>query len=458
MSDLVSRLKALVGESAVLTGDDAVPAGMARSRLGKPIAVVRPASTEQVSAVLRLCHELGQAVVPWGGCTGLVEGARADGAVALSLQRMNRIEEIDAEGATMTVECGCVLQTACEAAEAKGLFFPLDLGARGSATIGGNISTNAGGNRVLRYGMMRELVLGLEVVLADGTVMSSLNHLIKNNAGYDLKHAFIGSEGTLGVVTRAVLRLRPKPVSQNMALLAVDAFAHLPKLLRNLERGFGGTLSAFEVMWSDFYQLVTTPPAKGQAPIPHGHAYYVLIEALGGDQEEDSARFERVLAAELENGDIADAVIAKSRDECARIWALRDDVLQVARNAPIFTFDISLTLGKIENYITEVRDGLKSRWPDMTLMVFGHLGDGNLHLIPGVGDGSAQAHRDVEEIIYGALRRQGGSVSAEHGIGIEKRDYLAYSRSPNEIALMRTLKKAFDPKGILNPGKIFSAA
>ena len=458
MSDLVSRLKALVGESAVLTGDDAVPAGMARSRLGKPVAVVRPASTEQVSAVLRLCHELGQAVVPWGGCTGLVEGARADGAVALSLQRMNRIEEIDADGATMTVESGCVLQTACEAAEAKGLFFPLDLGARGSATIGGNISTNAGGNRVLRYGMMRELVLGLEVVLADGTVMSSLNHLIKNNAGYDLKHAFIGSEGTLGVVTRAVLRLRPKPVSQNMALLAVDAFAHLPKLLRNLERGFGGTLSAFEVMWSDFYQLVTTPPAKGQAPIPHGHAYYVLIEALGGDQEEDSARFERVLAAELENGDIADAVIAKSRDECARIWALRDDVLQVARNAPIFTFDISLTLGKIENYITEVRDGLKSRWPDMTLMVFGHLGDGNLHLIPGVGDGSAQAHRDVEEIIYGALRRQGGSVSAEHGIGIEKRDYLAYSRSPNEIALMRTLKKAFDPKGILNPGKIFSAA
>jgi FAD/FMN-containing dehydrogenase len=458
MSDLVSRLRALVGESAVLTGDDAVPAGMARSRLGKPVAVVRPASTEQVSAVLRLCHELGQAVVPWGGCTGLVEGARADGAVALSLQRMNRIEEIDAEGATMTVETGCVLQTACEAAEAKGLFFPLDLGARGSATIGGNISTNAGGNRVLRYGMMRELVLGLEVVLADGTVMSSLNHLIKNNAGYDLKHAFIGSEGTLGVVTRAVLRLRPKPVSQNMALLAVDAFAHLPKLLRNLERGFGGTLSAFEVMWSDFYQLVTTPPAKGQAPIPHGHAYYVLIEALGGDQEEDSARFERVLAAELENGDIADAVIAKSRDECARIWALRDDVLQVARNAPIFTFDISLTLGKIENYITEVRDGLKSRWPDMTLMVFGHLGDGNLHLIPGVGDGSAQAHRDVEEIIYGALRRQGGSVSAEHGIGIEKRDYLAYSRSPNEIALMRTLKKAFDPKGILNPGKIFSAA
>ncbi|MGZ5935189.1 MAG: FAD-binding oxidoreductase, partial [Rhizomicrobium sp.] len=315
---------------------------------------------------------------------------------------------------------------------------------------------NAGGNRVLRYGMMRELVLGLEVVLADGTVMSSLNHLIKNNAGYDLKHAFIGSEGTLGVVTRAVLRLRPKPVSQNMALLAVDEFAHLPRILRNLERGFGGTLSAFEVMWEDFYKLVTTPPAKGRAPLPHGHAYYVLIEALGGDQSEDSSRFERVLASELENGEIADAAIAKSKDECARLWGLRDDVLQVARNAPIFTFDISLTIGKVESYIAEVREGLRTRWPAMTLMVFGHLGDGNLHLIPGVGDGSAKAHKEVEEIIYGALRRRDGSVSAEHGIGLEKRDYLSYSRSPDEIALMRTLKKAFDPRNILNPGKIFA--
>ena len=266
MSELLPELVKLLGASAVIDGEEAVRTGLARGRLGAPLAVVRPASTAEVATVLRLCHERGQPVVPWGGCTGLVDGARADGAIALSLQRMNRIEEIDAEGATMTVEAGAILQSVCEAAEGKGLFFPLDLGARGSATIGGNISTNAGGNRVLRYGMMRDLVLGLEVVLADGTILSSLNHLIKNNAGYDLKHAFIGSEGTLGVVTRAVLRLRPKPVSQNMALLAVDEFAHLPRILRNLERGFGGTLSAFEVMWSDFYKLVTTPPAKGQFP------------------------------------------------------------------------------------------------------------------------------------------------------------------------------------------------
>ena len=459
MIDLVPQLKEILGPNGVVDGEEAAQSGLLpRGRLGVPIAIARPASTAEVASVLRLCHDAGQPVVPWGGCTGLVEGARADGAIALSLQRMNRIEEIDAEGATMTVEAGCILQSVCEAADAKGLFFPLDLGARGSATIGGNISTNAGGNRVLRYGMMRELVLGLEVVLADGTVMSSLNHLIKNNAGYDLKHAFIGSEGTLGVVTRAVLRLRPKPVSQNMALLAVDAFAHLPRILRNLEKGFGGTLSAFEVMWEDFYKLVTTPPAKGRPPVPHGHAYYVLIEALGGDQDEDASRFERVLAAELENGEIADAAIAKSKDECARLWALRDDVLQVAQNAPIFTFDVSLAIGRMENYIAEVRQGLKAKWPAMTLMVFGHLGDGNLHLIPGVGDGSAKAHKDVEDIIYGALRKQGGSVSAEHGIGLEKRDYLSYSRTADEITLMRSLKKAFDPKNILNPGKIFAVA
>src|SRR5450755_3066732 len=455
MSDLVTRLKALVGESAVLTGDDAVPAGLARSRLGKPLAVVRPASTEQVSAVLRLCHELGQAVVPWGGCTGLVDGARADGAIALSLQRMNKIEEIDAEGATMTVESGCVLQTACEAAEAKGLFFPLDLGARGTATIGGNISTNAGGNRVLRYGMMRELVLGLEAVMANGTVMSSLNHLIKNNAGYDLKQLFIGSEGTLGVVTRAVLRLRPKPASDNIAFLAVDAFEHLPRLLRRLERALSGSLSAFEVMWSDFYELVTTSPAAGRPVLSYGHPFYVLVEAMGANVDEDAEPFERVLAEALEAGEIADAAVAKSLGERKAMWALRDDVGQTMRNAPIFAFDISLRISDMETYVDEVRGALHVRWPTtVSLMVFGHLGDGNLHLIVGVGDRSPATRRAVEETVYGPLRRLNGSISAEHGIGLQKREFLSWSRSPAELALMRTLKRSLDPRNILNPGKI----
>ncbi|HEV2561191.1 MAG TPA: FAD-binding oxidoreductase [Rhizomicrobium sp.] len=455
MSDLVARLKTELGDSAVLSGSEGAQSGPAWGRLGAPLAVVRPKTTAQVATVLKLCHEADQAVVPWGGRTGLVEGTFADGAIALSLERMNRIIDIDADGATMTVEAGCVLQSVCEAAESKGLFFPLDLGARGSATIGGNISTNAGGNRVIRYGMMRELVLGLEAVLADGTIVSSLNHLIKNNAGYDLKQMFIGSEGTLGIVTQAVLRLRPKPASQNMALLAVDGFAKLPSILRNVEKGLGGTLSAFEVMWGDFYHLVTTPPAQGRAPLPHGHSHYVLIEAMGGDQADDSARFERVLADELEKGEIADAVIAKSKDECHRLWALRDDVLQVWRIAPVFTFDVSLGIREMESYTSAVREALLARWPTSALMIFGHMGDGNLHLIAGVGDGSEEARKAVEGIVYGGLRTCAGSVSAEHGIGLEKRSYLSYSRNPEEIALMGVLKRALDPHNILNPGKIF---
>ncbi|MDE2266788.1 MAG: FAD-binding oxidoreductase [Alphaproteobacteria bacterium] len=425
---------------------------------GGALAVARPSSTGQVSALVKAAAKAGVQIVPQGGNTGLVGSSMSypgERAIVLSLQRMNRIEEIDEQGATMTVEAGCVLQAACDAADAKGLFFPLDLGARGSATIGGNIATNAGGNRVIRYGMMRELVLGLEAVLADGTVISSLNRLIKNNAGYDLKHIFIGSEGTLGIVTRAVLRLRPKPVSQNVALLAIDSFEMLPRVLRSVERSLGGMLSAFEVMWEDFYRLVTTPPAQGTAPIPHGHSYYVLLEAMGGDQAEDGARFESALAAELDNGQVANAIVAKSKAECQRLWALRDDVAQVVRHAPFFTFDVSLPISEMEEYVREVRQALLSRWPATALMVFGHLGDGNLHLIPCVGDGSHETRAAVENIIYDALRSRRGSVSAEHGIGLEKRQYLSYSRNAQEIALMRALKQTLDPRNILNPGKIF---
>jgi FAD/FMN-containing dehydrogenase len=458
MDDLIGQLTAALGPDAVLEGPDAMAKshGASARSLGTPIAVLTPASTRDVSTILRLCHAAHQPVVPWGGKTGLVDGGVADGALALSLERMNRIEEIDALGATMTVEAGCVLQAVCEAADANGLFFPLDLGARGSATIGGNISTNAGGNRVIRYGMTRDMVLGLEAVLADGTVLSSLNRLIKNNAGYDLKQLFIGSEGTLGVVTRAVLRLRPRPVSQNTAFVAVDAFDRLPRFLRHMERALGGALSAFEVMLEDFYRLVTTPPAQGRPPISHGHPYYVLVEALGGDQAEDSARFERALTSSLQGGDLVDAVIAKSQTERDRMWALRDDVVQLARNFPIFVFDVSLRIVDMEDYIADIRRALAARWPGSSLVVFGHLGDGNLHVIAGVGDAGAAARHAVEAIIYGALRGRGGSISAEHGIGLEKRPYLGWSRGAEEIALMRRLKQMLDPRNILNPGKVLA--
>lgn len=458
MDDLIGRLRAALGPGAVLTGPEASAKaqGALGQPLGAPIAVLMPASTREVSEVLRLCHAARQPVVPWGGKTGLVDGGVADGALALSLERMHAIEEIDVLGATMTVDAGCVLQAVCEAADAHGLFFPLDLGARGSATIGGNISTNAGGNRVVRYGMMRDMVLGLEAVLADGTVLSSLNRLIKNNAGYDVKQLFIGTEGTLGIVTRAVLRLRPRPASQSTAFAAVDAFDRLPRVLRHMERALGGTLSAFEVMWEDFYKLVTTPPAMGRPPIPHGHPYYLLVEALGGDQAEDAARFERALTSALEEGDLADAVIGKSQAERDRLWALRDDTGQLARNFPFFIFDVSLSMAEMESYVAAIRQALRARWPGSSLVVFGHLGDGNLHVIVGVGDAGLDARHAVEAIVYDGLRGRAGSISAEHGIGLEKRPYLAWSRGAEEIALMRALKQMLDPRNILNPGKVLA--
>lgn len=457
MGDILESLRSLLGESGFIDGErarDAAHGGW--SRLGVPRAVLRPSTTDEVSQILGLCNMHRAPVVPWGGKTGLVEGANADGQFALSLERMNRIEEIDASGATMTVEAGCVLQTIAEAADAEGLFFPLDLGARGSATIGGNISTNAGGNRVIRYGMTREMVLGLEAVLADGTVVTSLNRLLKNNAGYDAKQLFIGTEGTLGIVTRAVLRLRAKPASHAVALAAADRFDHLPRLLRLAERRLGGSMSAFEVMWDDFYRLVTTSPAKGRAPLPHGHSYYVLVEALGGDEAADHAQFEQLLGEGLEQGFIADAVVAKSQAERGAIWSLRDDVAQCMRDGPAFTFDVSLPIPEMASYVEAVRRNFRARWPEgARLFVFGHLGDCNLHLIAGVGDGSASAREGVEHLIYGALEGRSGSVSAEHGIGLEKRRYLPLSRSPEEIALMRRLKQALDPRNILNPGKVF---
>jgi FAD/FMN-containing dehydrogenase len=300
---------------------------------------------------------------------------------------------------------------------------------------------------------MRDMVLGLEAVLADGTIVSSMNRLIKNNTGYDLKQLYIGSEGTLGVVTRAVLRLRPKPASHNTAFVAVDAFEALPKLLRTLESELAGALSAFEVMWPEFYTYVTTEPAKGRAPLPHGSAFYVLVEMLGAHPESDAARFEAVLGECLEAGLIFDAAIAKSDAERAALWGLRDDVGQPFRNGPAFTYDISLPIPEMPAYVATVRKGLTAKWGDKAeLTVFGHLGDGNLHLVAGVQDRAAKA--DIEAMVYAPLKAFAGSVSAEHGIGLQKKKYIGVSRSPVELAVMRTIKDALDPKGILNPGKI----
>ncbi|MEC7370676.1 MAG: FAD-binding oxidoreductase, partial [Pseudomonadota bacterium] len=323
-------------------------------------------------------------------------------------------------------------------------------------TIGGNVSTNAGGNRVIRYGMMRDQILGMEVVLADGTVVTSMNKIIKNNTGYDLKHLFVGAEGTLGIVTRIVLRLRPKPKSQQMAFVAVNTFSQVTRVLNLLDGALGGSLSAFEVLWKDYYKLVTSPPAEGRPPLAHDYEYYILVEALGGDSQSDEERFLNVLTQAMEEGTIIDAVVAQNQGERNAMWAIRDDVGQVAQNWPIFAFDISVPLNNMESYLIALRAELDDRWQDNTCMVFGHLGDGNLHIIVGMGESSAEAKKAVEEVVYRGLPERGGSVSAEHGIGVQKKAYLGMSRNADEIALMQMMKTALDPKGILNPGKIFS--
>jgi FAD/FMN-containing dehydrogenase len=458
MKTLIERIQAIVGPSGVLTGEDVSsrsdswpPAGGCKAK-----AIIRPGNTAEVAAVLRLCHEHEQPVVTHGGLTGLVGGAKAGPQeIVLSLERMRNMEPIDTANRTVVVDAGVPLQRIHEAAEEVGLLFPLDLGARGSATIGGNISTNAGGNSVIRYGMTREQVLGIEAVLADGTVISAMKDVIKNNTGYDLKQLFVGSEGTLGVVTRAVLRLRPLPRSQNTALVAVEDFDRVAAFLQSMDTALGGTLSAFEVMWDDFYHVVVGSGDKHGQPLKPDHAFYVLVESTGGNEEGDSAQFEAALEEAFEQGLLADAVIAQSKQQRADLWAIRDDIEGlVTKLYPPMAFDISLRIPLLEEYVQEVRSGLTALWPAARMVTFGHLGDGNIHLVISIGSLAANDVERVEKIVYEALGRRGGVISAEHGIGLEKRDYLGHSRSPEEIALMKTLKNAIDPNNILNPGKI----
>lgn len=452
---LFERLRSIVGEHGILNGEETAqrPAGFMRPDTLQASLLVRPKTTAEVAAVLKLCNEEKRAVVTQGGLTGLVHGAdTVPGQIVLSLERMNAIEEIDPVQRVAVAQAGVTLQAMQDAVAPYGLSFPLDLGARGTATIGGNAATNAGGNRVIRYGMMRAMVLGVEAVLADCTVVSSLNRMIKNNAGYDLKHLFIGSEGTLAVITRLVLRLSERPRSQDVAFVALNSFRSVTAFLKHMDRTLGGTLSAFEVMWREFYELVTTAPAASTPPLPHGHPYYVLVESLGADQEQDSARFIAALEKASEAELIVDAVVSGSERERRAIWAMRDDVMQVGRYGRPFTFDVSLPLAAMENYVIDVRRMLAARWPAHHCWVFGHLGDGNLHVVIRTGDDADRP--EVERIVYEPLAAIGGSVSAEHGIGLEKKAYLPLSRTPEEIGLMRTLKSALDPNNILNPGKI----
>jgi FAD/FMN-containing dehydrogenase len=449
---VIEELLGAIGEDCVMVGDAVHErsAGIWRADTVQAKALLRPRTTQQVSQALKICNAHGQSVIAHGGLTGLTGSAiTSPDDIALSLERMNAIEEINALDRTMVVQSGVILQTVQEAAEEQGLFFPLDLGGRGSCTIGGNISTNAGGNRVIRYGMARDMVLGLEAVLADGTVVSSMNQMIKNNAGYDLKQLFIGSEGSLGIVTRAVLRLREQPRSQATLVVAVAEFKKLAIFLKHMDASLGGALSAFEVMWNDFYTLVTTQPAKSQPPLSQDYPYYVLLEATGSQAES----VEAALADAFDQDLIVDAVVAQSETQRLQLWAMREDVEQFLRFTPSYAFDVSMRISSMEGYLAEVSKRLTECCEGYTSFTFGHMGDGNLHLV--IAPGKDVLDHDVESCVYEPLVAIGGSVSAEHGVGTEKKLYLGICRSDAEIHLMRTLKKALDPNGILNPGKIF---
>lgn len=456
-SAVLADLHVRFGADDVLAGD-ASPRHLkdwSTATGGTPLAILRPRSTEELSSMLAICHAHGQAVVPQGGLSGLVGGAvPGAGEVVVSLERMSAIEDIDLDSGTVTVQAGAVLQTLQEACREAGALVAVDLGARGSCQIGGNVSTNAGGNRVIRYGNTRESVLGLEVVLADGTVLSMMNRMVKNNAGMDLKHLFIGSEGVLGIVTRVVLKLQPLPQGVSTALVAVPDFASALRFLRHAQQSLSGQVSAFEIMWRDY--LDTSIAANRlRKPFATDYPVHVLIDMHCGQPETDAQRFEAMLEVAIEAGWILDAAVAQSVADAEALWAIRDGVAEVLRDhAPTLNFDVSVPVAQIGDCAQRVRANLERDWPQLKALFFGHVGDGNLHVVVCKVPQDAASVHAIEDAVYSVVRDYAGSISAEHGIGLLKRDWLAYSRTEAELALMRTLKRSLDPKGILNPGKM----
>lgn len=456
---IITALINSLGEDRVIAGSGVKERYHHIWQMHQPLnarAVVLPKSTKEVSETLRICNQHYQPVVMHGGRTNLVGGTETDsGEVVISFEKMNVIEEVDPESRTITVQAGVVLENVQQAAKQNGLLFPLNFGAKGSAQIGGIIATNAGGLQVLRYGMIRQLVVGLEAVLADGTVISSMKKLLKDNSAYDLKQLFIGSEGTLGVITRAVLRLVEVPNSRISALAGLSSYQNVVAFLKFMDQGLAGTMSSFELMWPDTYKVLTTPPATVPPPLPYDYQYYVLLDSLGSDENTDSLRFHMLLEEALKGELIQDAVPAESETDINRFWSIRENVDPMVSNSKhAQQFDISLPVPVIGETINRIVKELYELAEVEKVFAFGHVADGNIHLVIGKSEQNEELINKINDRVYKSLKSLGGSISAEHGIGVHKKRYLHFSRTPEEIQLMQTLKITLDPNHILNPGKV----
>ena len=462
MREIFDRLKSAAGPN----GFSEDPAEIAphleegRGRLhGKSALLLKPATTDQVSAILAICHETGTAIVPQGGNTGLVGGQTPlHDEVLLSLKRMNRIRQLDAPGMVLTAEAGVTLKQAQDAAATGHLLFPLTLGSEGSCTIGGNISTNAGGNHVLRYGMMRSLVLGLEVVLADGRVLPMLKSLHKDNSGYDLKQLFIGAEGTLGIVTAASLRLFPQPVQMVTAFTAVPSPGAALTLLGHMQASTGGLLSSFELISRATLELVLRHIPNTRDPLSAPSPWYVLMEVSGGAGASLEALAQSALEEAAATNLVTDAAVAQNQAQARSFWHMRETMSEAEKREGVsIKHDISVPVASIPAFIEEATAAVVKKFPGARPVCFGHMGDGNLHFnfnAPrGQDDAFAKEWDEVQLTVYDIVKNYSGSISAEHGIGRMKRDVLPRYKSSEELDAMRAVKAAFDPKNILNPGK-----
>lgn len=468
-ASLIDQLRAIVGAAHVLTEGDlsAYEQDWRKRSRGKALAVVRPASPQQVAEVVKACAAAGTAIVPQGGNTGLAVGSIPDESgtqVLLSLQRMNAIRGIDAANLTMTVDAGCVLQTLQETAEKAGFLFPLSLAAEGSCTIGGNLATNAGGTQVLRYGNARELCLGLEVVTPQGAIWEGTSGLRKDNTGYDLRDLMIGSEGTLGIITAATLKLYPLPAARLTAWAAVPSLDDAVTLLGLAHKHLGSELTGFEVMGKFALGLVDKHMPQLRVPFIDDAAapYCVLLENSDSESEEHArGRFEALLETAFEAGCVGDAVVAENLTQAHQLWHIRESIpLAQAEEGLNIKHDISIPVSRIPAFVAETDALLEREIPGVRLVNFGHLGDGNLHYnvqAPAGGDNGAFL-RDHEErintLVYDAVEKFDGSFSAEHGVGSLKIDKLEKHKSPVALDMMRAIKRGLDPQNILNPGRV----